>query len=170
MLANRKNTKAKLTLFSHRKLSGTNKITSSDLKSTQVKFKGISHGNPDVMIKHSSTSKNLKFVRNTNKPLLRSQTRNNKRALKRQKKISYQLGLVVFSFMIGYLPVGINALWWAMTSDKSLYGYWFGVASYFCMCFSECLNPFMYNLASRKLRTETKTLLLKIQNKFFLKH
>ena len=86
-------------------------------------------------------------------------------ATNRQKKTFFQLGLVVFSFMLGYIPTATYLIWTTSTSGQPLLDYWFGIGSYLCLRFSECLNPVMYNLGSNKLRLASTKLLRKLTGK-----
>ena len=80
-----------------------------------------------------------------------------------ERNIFTQLSLIVFAFMIGYIPSSIYLVWTTATSssDTGVDGdvdYWFGVVSYLCLRLSECMNPVMYNLGSGKIRKATKEL------------
>jgi len=37
----------------------------------------------------------------------------------------------------------------AVTYDDQVFHWWFGITEYMCLRLSECLNPILYNLASR---------------------
>ena len=91
----------------------------------------------------------------------------NQKKCKRQRRTFLQLGLVVLSFMIGYIPSASYLMWTTVTnSDNVATDYWFGVSSYLCLRFSECLNPLMYNLGSNKLRKGTGRYLTMVAKKF----
>nr|XP_039252630.1 green-sensitive opsin-like [Styela clava] len=81
----------------------------------------------------------------------------------KEKQAILQLGLIVGSFMLGYIPFTVYEFWTLNNKDTSLEGWkreWmFGTAQYICLRFSECLNPVFYNLASTKMRKETKKFL-----------
>ena len=74
-----------------------------------------------------------------------------------------QLSLIVVTFILGYMPTAIYQVWTiesrSNTEIKPNADYWFGVVSYLCLRFSECLNPIIYNLGSGKIRKATKKLL-----------
>ena len=80
-----------------------------------------------------------------------------------------QLGLIVLSFSIGYLPISAYYTWTTITlPERNPYtDYWFGVISYMCMRFSECMNPLMYSIGSSKLRVEIKSVLSSFREKCF---
>ena len=93
----------------------------------------------------------------------------NEKSFKQQKKLTLQLSLVVFSFILGYTPSVIYVIWSTTASRKTSLDYWFGIGSYLCLHFSECLNPVMYNLGSNKLRLSSKKLLQRIAGRFIFK-
>ncbi|CAK8671110.1 unnamed protein product [Clavelina lepadiformis] len=79
---------------------------------------------------------------------------------KKEKKIAFQLALISTSFLIGYIPMSSYVMWTTRVAHKDpLFDYWFHVGAYFCLRFSECLNPVMYNLASTKMREASKDVL-----------
>lgn len=87
---------------------------------------------------------------------------------KRHRRTFLQLGLVVASFMIGYIPTSAYLMWTSVTENKSIEeDYWFGVGSYLCLRFSECLNPLMYNLGSNKLRKATAKFIVRLYRRTF---
>ncbi|XP_039249352.2 growth hormone secretagogue receptor type 1-like isoform X1 [Styela clava] len=78
----------------------------------------------------------------------------------KEKKAVAQLAMIAASFMIGYIPMTSYMMWTIRVSnkDKSL-DYWMGVAAYFCLRFSECMNPVAYNVSSNKMRKASKEVL-----------
>ena len=65
--------------------------------------------------------------------------------------------------MLGYMPTAVYQVW-TIESRSNIGGesntdYWFGVVSYLCLRFSECVNPIIYNLGSSKIHEATKKLL-----------
>ena len=96
----------------------------------------------------------------------RAPTRGPDAVERRHRKIFLQLGLVILSFAVGYIPSTWYLMWTSSTSDKDLhFDYWFGICSYLCLRLSECLNPVMYNLGSGKLRRETWKVLKGLRRK-----
>ena len=88
----------------------------------------------------------------------------------RNRRIYKQLLAIIITFAVGYIPFVVYLLWTIIsnlpeskTSDKLL-DYWFGIFSYICIRFSECLDPFMYSIASSQLRNQVN-----ISIKLFLK-
>ncbi|XP_039252257.2 growth hormone secretagogue receptor type 1-like [Styela clava] len=81
----------------------------------------------------------------------------------KEKQAIMQLALIVGSFMFGYIPFTVFEFYTINSTDKSFRGWkidWtFGTAQYMCLRLSECLNPIFYNLASTKMRRETKSFL-----------
>ncbi|XP_026696691.2 growth hormone secretagogue receptor type 1-like [Ciona intestinalis] len=85
---------------------------------------------------------------------------------RKENQAIVQLALVVGSFMLGYIPHTAYHIY-AMntkvtTHEDEVFHWWFGVVEYFCLRLSECLNPVFYNLASSKMRNETKKVLVRI--------
>ncbi|CAK8671109.1 unnamed protein product [Clavelina lepadiformis] len=79
---------------------------------------------------------------------------------KKEKKAAVQLALISTSFLIGYIPMSSYVMWTTRVTHKyQLFDYWFHVTAYFCLRFSECLNPVMYNLASTKMKEASKDVL-----------
>ena len=83
----------------------------------------------------------------------------------KEKGAFLQLFLIIITYAVGYIPTTIY-LQWATSVPSSHYkaeiDYWFGLFSYLSLRFSECMNPFMYNLGSSNLRQATKTFLKKL--------
>ena len=100
----------------------------------------------------------------------------------------FQLGLIVLSFAIGYLPISAYYMWSTdvyvyhykkivdvdcgdatirveLYQDLTYLDYLFSVISYICMRFSECMNPFLYSVGSKKLRVEIKSVLSSLGEK-----
>ena len=80
-----------------------------------------------------------------------------------ERYIFTQLSLIVAAFVLGYIPTAIYQDW-TIELRSNIGGegnadYWFGVLSYLCLRFSECLNPLIYNLGSNKMRRATRKLL-----------
>merc|ERR1712136_132215 len=108
------------------------------------------------------------------------------------RKAFLQLSLIVLSFAVGYLPMTAY-YWWSdkrytgyqyrkygledcgdgpievMYYDNYVYqsDYLFAVITYICMRISECMNPFLYCVGSKKLRVEIKSVLSSLREKFF---
>ncbi|CAK8678066.1 growth hormone secretagogue receptor type 1-like [Clavelina lepadiformis] len=86
----------------------------------------------------------------------------------RRKKESLaimQTFLIVGSFAFGYLP---NTAFYAYTALGPSHGdpgfsyrkrWWFAMSARICLRLSECLNPVLYNIASSKMRKETRIFL-----------
>jgi len=74
---------------------------------------------------------------------------------RRNQRAVTQLSLVVVSYLIGYLP---HIVYFQYTSHnvsdpaKQRTDYWISMAVYICLRLSECMNPFLYNMASTKMR------------------
>ncbi|XP_078481740.1 neuromedin U receptor homolog nmur-2-like isoform X1 [Ciona intestinalis] len=87
------------------------------------------------------------------------------RRLRKERQAVLQLILIIVSFLLGYIPFTAYEFWGANTHPRERYYFlvdnWFGMIEYFCLRFSECLNPVFYNLGSTKMRTYTKTFLKK---------
>ncbi|CAG5113078.1 Oidioi.mRNA.OKI2018_I69.chr2.g7223.t1.cds [Oikopleura dioica] len=85
------------------------------------------------------------------KQLIQSSRRSKNWRKNRQAVV--QLALVVISFFIGYLP---NILYFLTTEHGKKDGYhvdyWMNLLCYVCLRLSECMNPFLYNVASTKMR------------------
>ncbi|CBY12798.1 unnamed protein product [Oikopleura dioica] len=85
------------------------------------------------------------------KQLIQSSRRSKNWRKNRQAVV--QLALVVISFIIGYLP---NILYFLTTEHGKKDGYrvdyWMNLLCYVCLRLSECMNPFLYNVASTKMR------------------
>ena len=116
-------------------------------------------------------SKSLKVSPKTSSCISPKQTNlktKNKEVLRRQQKITFQLGLIIFSFILGYIPMTTYIIWTTTANEVRKLKYWLEVGCYFCLRFSECLNPVMYNLGSNKLRRETETVLQNFKRKFTL--
>nr|XP_039256557.1 rhodopsin, GQ-coupled-like [Styela clava] len=89
---------------------------------------------------------------------------------KRRKENSaiIQLGVIVGSFMLGYIPNSVYSLYATAapqsTLQEQIFHWHFGSVSYILLRLSECLNPIFYNVASSKMRKETilflKTLMI----------
>jgi len=93
-------------------------------------------------------------------------TSSKSRNWRRNRNAVVQLALVVVSFLIGYLPHvayyqttkhEVNkgeelpeAKW--ETARRQKFDYWINLSCYFCLRLSECMNPFLYNVASTKMR------------------
>ena len=116
------------------------------------------------VVSHARPSSTTVGNTSTNVDSAAMETRRRKRAVsrgpdaveRRHRKIFLQLGLVILSFALGYVPSSWYLMWSSSTSDKDLhFDYWFGVCSYLCLRMSECLNPLMYCMGSGKLRRET---------------
>nr|XP_039267226.1 growth hormone secretagogue receptor type 1-like [Styela clava] len=84
-----------------------------------------------------------------------------KRRLRKEKQAVLQLVLIVASFMFGYIPYVTYEIW-SLTSSNPVADYWFGLTEYFCLRFSECMNPIFYNVSSSKMRRHTKRFLKKL--------
>ena len=79
-----------------------------------------------------------------------------------ERYIFTQLSLIVVAFILGYMPTAVYQVWTIESRSNTgleLIDYWFGITSYLCLRFSECLNPIIYNLGSSKMRMATKKLL-----------
>jgi len=93
---------------------------------------------------------------------LYNQPTNTQNSIKRskQKMMVAQLLLIVFSFLIGYVPISVYEKWSAEVTANTPYykklDYWFGMTSYMSLRLSETLNPLFYNLGSRRLRYYSK--------------
>ncbi|XP_076805359.1 growth hormone secretagogue receptor type 1-like [Clavelina lepadiformis] len=93
----------------------------------------------------------------------------NSNELKQQNKEKgaiLQLFLIVGSFALGYIPhtayhIYVNTIlpW---TNSEVYFQWWLGQIEYITLRVSECLNPVFYNLASPKIRKETKTTIKQI--------
>ena len=141
--------------------NGNNNITTV---STQV----VSHtGYPSTSIGYTSNDFTLDDDTNENKRPRRKRDFPSKGPAvveRRNRKIYLQLGLVILSFMVGYIPSELYHIWTSSTADKDRhFDYWFGMVSYLSLRFSECLNPVMYNLGSGKLRRETAEMLKRLR-------
>ncbi|XP_078480992.1 growth hormone secretagogue receptor type 1-like [Ciona intestinalis] len=83
-----------------------------------------------------------------------------KRRRRKEKQIILQLVLIVGSFLLGYTPHAVFHYWTvnvkAISYQQKVFDWWFGSVEYFCLRISECLNPVFYNLASSKMRKETR--------------
>ncbi|XP_076814285.1 growth hormone secretagogue receptor type 1-like [Clavelina lepadiformis] len=78
----------------------------------------------------------------------------------KDKQAIYQLFLIVTSFLIGYVPLTAFHFYTGFTIDQSnaeinAFDWRFAIVQYIMLRFSECLNPIFYNLASKKMRSET---------------
>ncbi|XP_039252602.1 galanin receptor 2a-like [Styela clava] len=86
---------------------------------------------------------------------------------KKDKHIIMQLFLIVGSFLLGYAPVTAFHWYTGFTIDESnpelnKFDWKFAMVQYILLRFSECLNPVFYNLASSKMRKETKKLIVSL--------
>ena len=84
------------------------------------------------------------------------------RQYQQERATFFQLCMINISFMIGYIPITIYFIWTSNVSFDSRYSvidYWFGVVAYFCLRFSECMNPIIYNFSSGNIRDATKVYL-----------
>nr|XP_026694325.1 adenosine receptor A3-like [Ciona intestinalis] len=90
--------------------------------------------------------------------------------LRRQKKdrqAILQLFLIVGSFLFGYIPLTAFHFYTGFTINISnnvinAFDWRFAMVQYLMLRFSECMNPVFYNLASGKMRGETKKFLAKL--------
>ena len=105
-----------------------------------------------------------------------------------QRNAFLQLGLIVLSFAVGYLPISAYYMWSAdsyvyhyrrseevdcgdenitveLFQELAYLDYLFGVISYICMRLSECMNPLLYCVGSRKLRVEIKSVFSYLRRK-----
>merc|ERR1711990_146822 len=74
---------------------------------------------------------------------------------RRNQKAVTQLSLVVVSYLIGYLPHIVYFQYTSHTGSDAASqrtDYWLSMAVYICLRLSECMNPFLYNMASTKMR------------------
>nr|CAB3248990.1 growth hormone secretagogue receptor type 1-like [Phallusia mammillata] len=83
----------------------------------------------------------------------------------KENQIMLQLGLIVGSFFAGYLPQTAYHFYTTgatpQTYQAKKLDWTIGIGTYICLRVSECLNPIFYNLASRKMRHETVSVLCK---------
>ncbi|XP_076819650.1 uncharacterized protein LOC143465310 isoform X1 [Clavelina lepadiformis] len=131
----------------------------------------------DGSVSHAQQQSN----RSTNKTaqVTRKQSKTDRIGLKKQSKMDQkgndpnhvertvfaQLTVIIIGFMISYVPFSIYLIWASTVPPESkgyAVDYWFGVASYICLRTGECMNPFLYNLASTNLRKATKQFLRKL--------
>ncbi|CAK8674398.1 unnamed protein product [Clavelina lepadiformis] len=85
-----------------------------------------------------------------------------KKRRNKENQILLQLALIIASFLLGYVPHSVFQFYTvrvpSLTHQHRVFDWWFGSFEYFALRFSECLNPIFYNIASRKMRQETKNL------------
>ncbi|CAK8671544.1 unnamed protein product [Clavelina lepadiformis] len=90
-------------------------------------------------------------------------TKEQKKRRIRDKYAVIQLVLIIISFIVGYAPYTIYEFWSIQPHPKTQYyrevDYWFGMIEYFCLRFTECMNPVFYNIGSPKVRKYTKLFL-----------
>ena len=140
--------------------NGNNINTASSQVVSHTRYSSTTIANTSNVLTNDDT------VTNENKNPRRKRTQSKTPAMveRRHRKIFLQLGLVILSFMVGYIPSSVYLIWTTSTPDKDRhFDYWFGIVSYLSLRFSECLNPVMYNLGSGKLRKETLKMLKKLK-------
>ncbi|XP_077975699.1 growth hormone secretagogue receptor type 1-like [Styela clava] len=86
-----------------------------------------------------------------------------KKSQRKENSAILQLGVIVGSFMLGYIPSSAYYLYATAapqsTLQEQIFHWNFGSVSYILLRLSECLNPIFYNAASSKMRKETITFL-----------
>ncbi|XP_039256222.2 alpha-1A adrenergic receptor-like [Styela clava] len=82
---------------------------------------------------------------------------------KKENSAIVQLAVIVGSYMLGYIPSSAYLLYATAapqsTLQEQIFHWNFGTISYILLRLSECLNPIFYNVASSKMRKETKSFL-----------
>nr|XP_039258430.1 neuropeptides B/W receptor type 1-like [Styela clava] len=93
--------------------------------------------------------------------------KNRSAAMQKERSALIQLGLIAFSFLLGYIPYSAYGLQSIIIRSKggklTAHLDWF--LSLFChtlLRFSECLNPVFYNIASSNIREATAKLLIDV--------
>lgn len=85
--------------------------------------------------------------------------KNRQRKVKEKKAVA-QLAMIATCFLIGYIPMTTYMLWTNHSKIKDFeIDYWTGIAAYFCLRLSECMNPVAYNAASNKMRKASKNVI-----------
>ncbi|XP_039268414.2 growth hormone secretagogue receptor type 1-like [Styela clava] len=102
-----------------------------------------------------------KSVHNHTKASVITNDEASKKRIQKEKQAVLQLILIVVSFLFGYVPFVTYEIWSLFPTDP-VADYWFGLIQYFCLRFSECMNPVFYNISSTKMRRHTFKFLRKI--------
>ncbi|XP_078489806.1 uncharacterized protein LOC101242126 [Ciona intestinalis] len=88
--------------------------------------------------------------------LTNSENASDRKRIAKENKMMLQLGLIVASYLLGYIPSAVYRFWIAETGLAPTADWWFSLIQFISRRISECLNPVFYNVASSSLRNESK--------------